>query len=186
MGRDTDNEARFHRAFESHYDLILRYCLRRLAPAEANDAAAETFAVTWRRIDDLPQAEEQILWMYGVARNVVRNMQRGARRTTRLRAKLDGLAVPHSPDVASVVVANEEDRELVLALRTLSDDDQEILRLRAYEELSSMQIATILGCSEPAARKRVSRALARLRKATKASSRVSGRSRARWRGVTDE
>jgi RNA polymerase sigma factor (sigma-70 family) len=63
------------------------------------------------------------------------------------------------------IVRNEQDDELVTALRTLKPDDQEILWLRAYEGLSTKQISVAIGCSEEAAKKRVSRALARLRKA---------------------
>jgi DNA-directed RNA polymerase specialized sigma24 family protein len=35
----------FDALFESHYDSVVRYCLRRLGPADAEDAAAEVFAV---------------------------------------------------------------------------------------------------------------------------------------------
>ncbi len=70
-----------------------------------------------------------------------------------------------APSPEAQIVRNERDAALVASLNTLRTDDQEVLRLRAYEVLSMAQISLVLGCSEEAAKKRVTRALARLRKA---------------------
>lgn len=48
-------------------------------------------------------------------------------------------------------------------MKRLSEADQEILRLRAFEELTIQQISLVLECSIDAAKKRSSRALQRLR-----------------------
>lgn len=165
MAGRVASDVRFRRIFDETYDPVLRYCLRRLPAADANDAAAEVFTVAWRRLDSLPDGEGTLPYLYGIARNVVRNVQRSTRRTVRLRAKLQSLPDEFHPPPERVIVRNEEDRILVEALATLSPDDQEILRLRTYEDLDSRRIAAVLGCSEPAARKRLSRAVARLRRA---------------------
>lgn len=164
MRSEPESEQRLRRVFDDHYDELLRYCLRRLSPPDSNDAVAEVFAVAWRRIDQLPVGDEARLWLYGVARNVVHNASRSSRRSRRLRAKLEGLAVHPTPSAESVIVRNEEDRMILAALGSLSVDDQEILRLRAYEGMDALQIATVLGCSDAAARKRLSRAVSRLKK----------------------
>ena len=183
MRHTSDTEVKFRRMFEAHYDLMLRYCLRRLPPSDANDAVAEVFAVVWRRIDSVPAGDDAVLWIYGVARNIVRNAKRASRRSVRLRAKLDSLAAESVPDTATVVVANEEDRQLVEALTRLSADDQEIIRLRAYEGLTSNQIAVVVGCSHDAARKRLSCALSRLaRGSSRSVSRAGNRSRETRKG----
>lgn len=166
MRSEKDSRLRFRRVFDGYYDEVLRYCLRRLPVADANDAVVEVYVVAWRKIDQLPGGEQARPWLYGVARNVVRNAQRASRRQRRLKAKLDGLASQSAPGVDSVIVRNEESRLLLAALSKLSSDDQEVLRLRAYEGLDSTQIAVALGCSEVAARKRISRAVSRLRKAS--------------------
>jgi RNA polymerase sigma factor (sigma-70 family) len=64
-----------------------------------------------------------------------------------------------------VVVRNVEHEELLAALRTLRPVDQEVLRLRVYEELPLADVAAVLGCSVEAAKKRSARALRRLRRA---------------------
>jgi RNA polymerase sigma-70 factor (ECF subfamily) len=51
----TDRRTRFDRLFEEHFRALLGYALRRVRePADAADVAAETFLVTWRRLDDVP------------------------------------------------------------------------------------------------------------------------------------
>ncbi len=161
MATNTNEEARFRRLFHAEYDPILRYCLRRLPTADANDAASEVFMVAWRRMDAFP-ADNPRLWLYGIARNVVRNFQRSARRSRRLAGKIAGLSpeVVESPE--RQVVTNDELRSVLVSMERLRPDDQEILRLKAMERLSLPEVASVLGCSEEAARKRFERAAKRL------------------------
>ena len=159
-----DQEIRFNRMFEANYDLILRFCLRRVPLADANDAASDVFVVAWRRIADAPSGDEARLWLYGIARNVVRNSQRSARRSLRLTTKLSGLAKNDVESPEPQVVANDELRRVLVVLGTFSEKEQEVLRLRAMERLSLAEMAAVLGCSEDAARKRFERAAKRLNK----------------------
>lgn len=152
-------------AFEEHFEAISRYCHRRLAPADANDATAQVFAVAWRRVDDMPDEPDTLPWLYGVARNHVRSIRRSTQRLSNLRAKLNGQARHPEPGPESVIVRNVEQEQLLGALGKLRPDDQEVLRLRAYEQLSMAEIAEVLGCSLEAAKKRSARALQRLRRA---------------------
>jgi RNA polymerase sigma factor (sigma-70 family) len=165
MNRHNRNEAEFKAMYGLHFESVARYCLRRLPEQTAQDAVSEVFLTAWRRFDAMPVGDESLPWLYGVAKNVVRNANRSRHRTSRLSAKF--MAQPHYPEPSPElqIVRNEEDTELVVALESLKPDDQEVLRLRAYEGLSARQISLAIGCSEEAAKKRVSRALARLRKA---------------------
>jgi hypothetical protein len=54
--------------FESYREAVQAYCLRRLDPDRANDAAAEVFLVAWRRIDHMPEPAQALPWLCGVAR----------------------------------------------------------------------------------------------------------------------
>ena len=63
------------------------------------------------------------------------------------------------------MIQRAEHRAVLAALSALGDADREVILLRSYEGLSSDQIAAVIGCSPAAARKRLSRALRRLRKA---------------------
>lgn len=160
----SEAERRFTRMFNASYDDVLRYCLRRLSVADADDAVSEVFVVAWRRIEAAPQGDEARLWLYGVARNVVRNTHRSRRRSVRLKSKVAGLAPETSPSPEHQVVQSAELQSVLDQLDQLSPNDQEIIRLRAMERLSLGEIGVVLGCSEGAARKRFDRAAKRLQR----------------------
>jgi RNA polymerase sigma-70 factor (ECF subfamily) len=138
------------------------YFLRRLPVGEVNDAMAELFLVAWRRIDVAPEGDESRLWLYGVARNVVRNTERSMRRRFRLDWKLLSRPSTTAPAPETLVVERSRDSEVVRALASLRPDDQEILRLSVWEELSNNEIADVLGIDPHAATMRLSRARNRL------------------------
>ncbi len=155
-------DQRFRRIFDTNFDAVHAYCLRRLPHAEAADAVSEVFLVAWRRIDEVPLGEDARLWLFGVARNVVRNLGRSSRRRYRAIARLGGTAVAPPADPETQVLAADEHREVMAAFHRLDTGDQEILRLRLWEELSVAETAAVLQIGEKAASKRYQRALARL------------------------
>ncbi|MCG8592456.1 MAG: sigma-70 family RNA polymerase sigma factor [Proteobacteria bacterium] len=165
MASEDANRAKLRRVFDAHYDAVSRYCHRRLPAGDANDAAAQVFVVAWKKIEAMPAGEAALPWLYGVARYEVSSARRSARRLLSLRAKLGGQARTTEDGPEVVVVRNSEHEELLAALGTLRPADQEVLRLRVYEELSLAEIAAVLGCSVEAAKKRSARALRRLRRA---------------------
>lgn len=156
------SEARFNELYDSAYDALGRYCLRRLPSEDAKEAHTETFLIAWRRVDQIPDGENGLYWLYGIARNVIRNRQRSTRRALRVVSRLSSERSSSSPDPAEQVIRHEQDREVLDALESLPPEDQEILRLRTYEELDFRQISLVLGCTIETARKRSSRAVKRL------------------------
>lgn len=156
--------ARFRRVFDAHNDALHRYCLRRLDTDDANDATAEVFMIAWRRIDEIPAGDESLPWLYGVARNVVRNHRRSGRRKVRLTARLGSIAEPHVDPPDLQVVRHSEATEVHDALQQLRPKDQELVRLKTWEELSNHQIGQILGISDRAVEGRYARALKKLGK----------------------
>ncbi len=154
-------EIRFERLYAQHGRAVLGYAVRRTSLDDAADVVAETFLVAWRRLDDVP-AEDARLWLYAVARRVLANQERSERRRQRLadrlrqelRVALDTVPAP-DPEAAAVEAA----------LAQLGPDDREVLRLSAWEELTPVEIATVLGVSQVAVRSRLHRARRRLRAA---------------------
>jgi RNA polymerase sigma factor (sigma-70 family) len=181
---DTPNSARFDQIFAEHYESVSRYCHRRLPPDDANDATAEIFVVAWRKIGDVPQGHEALLWLYGVSRNEVSRFRRSTRRRRALHTKLGGQASYPDASPEVVVVRNADREQLLAALGTLKPKDQEVLRLRAYEHLTLAQVSIVLGCTVPAAKQRSARAIKRLRRAADlpGAQRVTPGSRAIQRG----
>ncbi len=152
--------------FEAHYRQVLRFAERRADDGEmAKDVAAETFVVAWRRLDKVPSGpEESLPWLYGVARNVLANEQRGRRRGGRLSARLRRTTsvAPTAPDHAEGVVTGIHLRE---ALATLSARDRETLQLIGWDGLDAQQAARVVGCSTRAFAVRLHRARRRLESA---------------------
>ena len=160
----TARETSFRSLFHAHYRSVLVYAVRRTTQrADAEDAAADTFVVAWRRIDEIPMDEhEQRLWLYAVARRTLANHRRGNERNERLPQRLISLT-SDSPS-ADTDIEDAVDIELGLwALDQLSDDDQELVRLALWEELSHAEIAQVIGTSVPNVAVRLHRARERLR-----------------------
>lgn len=143
--------------FQENHRALLSYALRRVSdPADAADVIAETFTTAWRRIEDVPDGARARLWLFGVARRVLANHHRSQRRR-------DALADRLRDTLAEVVVREPADSGLAQALVRLRDDDRELLRLLAWEQLTQEEIAVVLGLSRPAVRVRLHRARRRLR-----------------------
>lgn len=75
--------------YRANYDDLLRFAVRRTAdPADAADVVADVMTVAWRRRADLPAPDECRLWLFGVARKVLANQQRGEARRSLMAARL--------------------------------------------------------------------------------------------------
>ncbi len=159
---DVEREQRFRALAELVVEPVRRYLARRTDAATADDVLNETLLVCWRKLDEVPvEPEQSIPWLIVVARNLLANAQRAERRRTRLVGKIIALDPP------ATVVAYETDGVDSIAVRDaltrLRRDDAELLRLWAWDELESPQLATVLGISANAAAIRLHRAKKRLR-----------------------
>lgn len=149
---------RFDTLYDRHRVALGAYCRRRVARDVVDDVMAEVFLSAWRRIDQIPEGAE-LPWLYGVARNVVANHRRSDTRRSRLGLRLVGERREPSGEAATVMA---DDSLVLVALERLSEGDQELLRLRAWERLSSAEIGVALGISASAVDMRLSRARRRL------------------------
>lgn len=179
--------ARFDALFSDYQRHVLAYTMRRTATlADAEDAAAETFTIAWRKLADIP-ADEPLPWLYAVARRVLANQRRGNGRRERLASLL------RVEDVPTPLRAGEDrDGPAFAALASLAPADQEILRLVAWEELRNQQIAEVLGITANAVAIRLHRARARFAAALARETREhdlkypdSSRTSADVKGTTD-
>jgi RNA polymerase sigma factor (sigma-70 family) len=161
-GGREDAETRFRGLYHEHGRAVLAYAVRRCSDsADAADVVADTFLVAWRRLPDVPSGGEARMWLYGVARRMLANQQRGERRRERLAERLR-LELP--AELATVTEV-ADGGPVPAALGVLAEDDRDILLLSAWEQLQPAEIAAVLGISRVAARSRLHRARARLRAA---------------------
>ena len=162
MAQSPSQDARFRSVYTTHHAAVRNYCFRRLAPADANDAIAGVFLVAWRRIDSVPGGDATLPYLYGIARNTVANALRSNRRKDRLDGKVSALPVEFAQSPESQVVQREEARRILGVLDQLSDTEQELLRLKAWEQLPNAEIAEVMGLSLRAVDSRLSRARRKL------------------------
>ena len=158
----ADRDTRFREMYHAHSAQIQAYCFRRLPVADANDAAADVFAIAWRRLEDAPTPDCHLPWLYGIARNVVSNTRRSHRRAARLDRRLRGLGTDTAPGPEPEIVRRETDARVLGALAKLRPVDREMIRLRTWEEISNQEIADAFGISIRAVESRLTRARRKL------------------------
>lgn len=146
--------------YRRHAPVVYRYARSRLDTDDAHDVTAEVFVVALRRRRDIP--DEQLPWLLGVARRVIANHVRSARRRTALGERLRAQPAAAAADEPGAV-----DRVDVLrrAVATLAPRDQEVVGLLLATDLDQRGLAAALGCTPNTASARASRARRRLRAA---------------------
>jgi RNA polymerase sigma-70 factor (ECF subfamily) len=156
-------EDRFDALYNAHYRAIYGYVYRRLSPRsdDVSDTVADVFAVAWRRLDEAPAGEHELLWLYGVAHRCVLRARRSDWRRLRLVARLTEEARTR-PFSAGPGSREEEVRD---AIDRLPARDREVLRLVMWDGLSHSEAGRVLGCSANAVAQRLRAVRERLRAA---------------------
>lgn len=169
------DETRFRELFDQTYPSVIRYAYNRgYRRADAEDLAAGTFEVAWRRLADVPAGREATPWLLAVARNLSRNADRRARRQEGLVAlSVEPDQVPTPGQTAASVEARAE---LLGALQSLKEIDRELVLLVARDGLSPAGAGAVLGLRPGAARSRLHRARNQLAGLLGAAA-ITGRSR---------
>ena len=134
---------------------------------DAEDATERTFMLA---LTNLPRFDERArpadgegastfrVWLFRIARNVVANQRRGRRRHPE--APLEAAAIIHDPlDVEGRAVERAEVAAAWAAVGRLPAERRRALVLRFVDEMSTSEIAGVLGRSEGAVRVLIHRAL---------------------------
>jgi RNA polymerase sigma-70 factor (ECF subfamily) len=134
---------------------------------DAEDATERTFLLALThlgRFEERAQPSEGDgastfrVWLFRIARNVVANQRRAHRR--RPQVPLEAAAVVHDPlDVEGDATARAEAATAWAAVGRLAGDRRRAVVLRFVEEMSTAEIAGVLGKSEGAVRVLIHRAL---------------------------
>lgn len=159
--RSVEEPAAFAEIFERHYESIVGYLHRRLTSALAEDQAAETFVIAFRRREEFDHTFSSAKpWLFGIASNLVRSSTRDERLRMSAYSRLPG-STPEpaeASDVDSRLDASAMHDELVDALLALRIEEREVLLLFSWGELSYAEIAEALTIPEGTVRSRLSRA----------------------------
>ena len=129
--------------------------------ADAEDAVQETFLRVLRHRDSLHEVRDQRVWLIRIVWNIVLDRKRRAK----TRPETDDIA-----DLARVLPADglsaeqrtaaaQHHAHVLACVDQLPAKEREVLALSAFEELSSVEIAGVLGITESSVRSRLFRAL---------------------------
>lgn len=144
---------RFEQLFRANYGRVLAYARRR-GSNDAEDVAAETFLIAWRRLEAVPR--DELPWLLSVARRVLANERR--RSATQKRVVAEAANEP----AVSAEVDHGLDPALRAALLQLSQTDRELLTLVAWDGLTAAEAGRVFGMSSVGVRVRLHRARRRL------------------------
>jgi RNA polymerase sigma-70 factor (ECF subfamily) len=127
--------------YERYFDRIYNYLFARLgAPADAEDLAIETMSHSLGRLDLF---REQVItfssWVYQNAYKVAVDHHLGRKR--------DELPVAMTATLAQADVRLDRfsSEDLRSAIRQLADDQQQVLILRFFQDLTATQVGDIMG-----------------------------------------
>ncbi|MGE0546671.1 MAG: RNA polymerase sigma factor [Kofleriaceae bacterium] len=126
--------------------------------ADADEACQETLLRAHRAMASYRGDGSVKAWLCGIARHVCAHMLESRRRTRELLE-----LVPVAGEARDAFAARRRARALRDALAQLKPTEREALVLRFVADLSHREIAAACKLDEAAARKRISRALAKLR-----------------------
>lgn len=167
----TDDSQRFTMMYDLYRQRVWAYVVAQAGRQIADEVVSETFAIAWRRFDDVP--EPALPWLLGVARNVLRENIRADIRRESLAGELHAHAqADHAEEVA-------ERLAVLTALASLTEAERELLILVAWQGLSPRDAARVVGCSVTAFRVRLHRARKRLTQALASAPAVRPRPRVR-------
>jgi RNA polymerase sigma-70 factor (ECF subfamily) len=155
--------------YARRHPLVRGYLRRRIGqqPELVLDLVAETFARALERRDQFdPLRGSAAGWLLGIARNLLLDAMRAGRvaEASRRRLGMERIVVDHEQ---LELIERESASELEGALSALPAQQQEAITQRVLDEEPYAAIAARIGCSEQVVRKRVSRGLAALRRASR-------------------
>jgi RNA polymerase sigma-70 factor (ECF subfamily) len=153
--------------FDDHARAVFNHAFRMTSDwSLAEEAVSLTFLEAWRLRGRLePEGGSLRPWLLGITLNVIRNMNRAARRHQAAMSRLP--AVPPVPDFAEDLAARMDEairwRRVSCALAALRQGERDVLALCVWAGLDYAAAASALGVPVGTIRSRLSRARRKLR-----------------------
>ena len=151
--------------FERYFDRIYNYVYARLGRAEdAEDLAIDTMTRSLTRLDLFhDQGVAFASWVYRIAHNATIDHYRRQGKATLV--PLESAPMPVTADPSELALEQLANDDLRQAVRELTDEQQQVLILRFFQDLTAAQAAQIMGKSVGAVQALQHRALGSLERA---------------------
>jgi RNA polymerase sigma-70 factor (ECF subfamily) len=127
---------------------------------DAEDAVQEAFLRVLRHRDTLGEIRDHRVWLIRIVWNIVLDRKRRAktRPETEDVSELARVLPENGLSAEERVSAAQHHAHVIACVERLPRKEREVLILSAFEELSSVEIAAVLGVSESSVRSRLFRA----------------------------
>jgi RNA polymerase sigma-70 factor (ECF subfamily) len=146
--------------FSEYYRPLFRYSYLRLrSKSEAEDVVSQVFVEAYRGIGRYKHTGKPLLaWLYRIAHNVIYDRLKAESRRPEAAEDGDGaLALGEGPEAKIVSI------DLLNAIDGLTAEQRDVIILRYFMSMSSVEVGALLGKTQPAVFSLQSRALASLR-----------------------
>jgi RNA polymerase sigma factor (sigma-70 family) len=170
VARSVREPDQFAAIYDRYFTEIYSYTAGRLGRNVADDLAAETFLVAFRKRDRFDPGRGNVRpWLYGITTTLIGQHRRDETRRYRALARAGGRMVDsaegHADRVADAVTAERIGRRLAGALADLGHGDRDVLLLVALGDLSHDEVALALDIPYGTVGSRLNRARRELRTA---------------------
>jgi len=159
----------FTTLIQEYEDRIYRYCVSRLGDVQGEEIAQDVFVTAWENLAKFRQESTMSTWLTGIAKNkCIQAFRNRSRRQTIVTTFVEDIRhQSHAAGAGSpeeMVMEAAQRQELAQGIAKMREDERLLLNLRYHKGLPVAEVAELLGKSEVAVRKRLLRALSRLRK----------------------
>ena len=138
-------EETFLRVYEESYDRVARYMFVRVGDRQiAEDLASETFARAQGALDSYQERGLPMeAWIFRIAYHIFADYVREKKKAQVI--ILDEEAIGRSSDIEEIIEHNDHAERLASALEHLTPGQREVITLRFFSGLNSVECARILG-----------------------------------------
>jgi len=146
----------FQTVMDEHRHSLARFLAATVGPDDAEDCLQETLISALRAYPRLRGDSNVKAWLFTIARNKALDEHRSRARRP--------VPVSETSGGSAVAVADAPDEGLWSAVRELPPKQRAAVVLRFVNDMAHGEIARVLDCSEPAARRSLHEGLGKLRK----------------------
>lgn len=158
-----DNEAQLASLYDEYYDKIAHYAYVRIGDKmEAQDIAGEVFL---KALESLNTYQERGIpmqaWLFKIAHNLLVDY---LRKVTKYKTiPIETIEIEDESDPQKTAETNIEIERITMAMRNLTEEQSEVIRLRFFGGLTSREVSNLLDKSDGAVREMQRAALEKLR-----------------------
>ena len=132
---------------------------------EAEDMVQEAFVKAYRALGSFRPDAPFRPWLLRIVANETSNLRRSARRRGTLQLRMAALAESHEPGAEDAALAAGTRAAVLSAVNAMPERDRLVLTCRYFLDLSEAETAQLLAWPRGSVKSRLSRALAKLRRA---------------------